>query len=101
MLKNTVYRVIVSTLVKNYENLDCNISLKVYFLDSYMDFFHERPSDVSDEHGERFHQDMAVIEKLYKGRWSQSMLADYCWKPARDHLRNSINGKLRNETSKM
>ena len=26
-----------------------------------------------------------VIEKRYKGRWSQSMLADYCWKFARDH----------------
>ena len=79
------YRDIVSTLVGNYENLGYNMSLKVHFLDSHMDFFHERLSDVSDEHGERFHQDIAVIEKRYKGRRSQSMLADYCWKLARDH----------------
>ena len=51
MLKNTVYREIVSTLVGNYKNLGCNMSLKVYFLDSHVDFFHERLSDVTDEHG--------------------------------------------------
>ncbi len=79
------YRDIVSTLIRNYEKLGCNMSLKVHFLHSHMDFFHERLSDVSNEHGERFHQDIAVIEKRYKGKWSQSMLADYCWKLARDH----------------
>ena len=69
----------------NYKNLGCNMFLKVHFLDSHMDFFHERLSDVSDEHVERFHQDITVIEKRYKGRWSQSMLADNCWKLACDH----------------
>jgi hypothetical protein len=32
-----------------------------------------------DEHGERFHQDIAAMEGGYKGKWSPSMLADYCW----------------------
>ena len=41
-------------------------------------------SDVSDEHGERFHQDISVIENRYKGKWSVSMLADYCWSIPRD-----------------
>ena len=62
------YRDIVLILVGNYENLGCHMSLKVNFLDSHMDFFSERISGVSNEHGERFHQDIAVIEKRYKGR---------------------------------
>ncbi|UYV74503.1 hypothetical protein LAZ67_11003711 [Cordylochernes scorpioides] len=34
---------------------------------------------VSDEHGERFHQDISSMEKRYQGKWSPGMLADYCW----------------------
>ncbi|GFX03684.1 uncharacterized protein TNCV_2112561 [Trichonephila clavipes] len=32
---------------------------------------------VSDEHGERFHQDIAAMERRHQGRWDESMLADY------------------------
>ncbi|XP_048852601.1 uncharacterized protein LOC125720773 [Brienomyrus brachyistius] len=39
---------------------------------------------VSDEHGERFHQDISVMESRYQGRWSAAMLADYCWTLHRD-----------------
>ncbi|KAH9633685.1 hypothetical protein HF086_012611 [Spodoptera exigua] len=39
---------------------------------------------VSDEHGERFHQDISDMEKRYQGKWSPNMLADYCWTIKRD-----------------
>ncbi|UYV84754.1 hypothetical protein LAZ67_X003339 [Cordylochernes scorpioides] len=39
---------------------------------------------VSDEHGERFHQDISSMEKRYQGKWSPVMLADYCWTLKRD-----------------
>jgi len=41
---------------------------------------------VIDEHGERFHQDIAQMEmkKRYQGKWSPAMLADYCWSVIRD-----------------
>ena len=39
---------------------------------------------VSDEHGERFHEDISVMESRYQGRWSAAMLADYCWTFQRD-----------------
>jgi len=42
-------------------------------------FFPLNNRAVSDEHGEQFHQDIATMEKCYQGKWSQSMLADYCW----------------------
>ena len=58
--------------------------LKIHFLHSHLDFFSSNWGDVSDEHGERFHQDIAVMEKRYQGRWSPLMLADYCWTLVRD-----------------
>ena len=76
------HRDVVSTLIRTYKNFGCNMFLRVHFLNSHMDFFHERLSNVSDEHGE---QDITAIEKRYKERWSQNMLADYCWKLVRDH----------------
>jgi hypothetical protein len=60
------------------------MSLKVHFLDSHLDFFPENLGAVSDEHGERFHQDISIMEDWYQGKWSLSMLADYCWTLKRD-----------------
>jgi len=39
---------------------------------------------VSDEHGERFHQDTSQVENPYSGKWSPNMLADYCWSLIRE-----------------
>ncbi|KAJ8868214.1 hypothetical protein PR048_032023 [Dryococelus australis] len=49
------------------------------FSTSHLDFFTDNCGDVSDEHGERSHQDISAMEKRYQGRWSSSMLADYFW----------------------
>lgn len=34
--------------------------------------------ELNDGHGERFHQDIAQIEKRYRGKDSRSMLTTYC-----------------------
>jgi len=52
-------------LVKSYKAMGCNMSLKVNFVDSHLDFFPENLRSVSDEHGERFHQDISTMEKRY------------------------------------
>ena len=53
--------------------------LKIHFLESRLDFFPEDLGEVSDKHGERFHQDIMAMEKRYQGKWTSSMLADYYW----------------------
>ena len=78
------YRLLVENLLKAYKSLGCNMSLKIHFLHSHLDFFPPNCGAVSDEHGERFHQDIATMEKRYQGKWSPSMLADYCWTVTRD-----------------
>ena len=40
--------------------------------------------DVSDEHGERFHQEIKIIEERYQGNVSPAMMADFCWSLQRD-----------------
>ena len=60
--------------------MGCNMSLKIHFLESLLDFFSpENLGEVSDEHGERFHQDILAMEKRYQGKWTSGILADYCW----------------------
>ena len=44
------------------------MSLKIHFLHSHLDFFPDNLGDVSDEQGERFHQDISVIEIRYQGK---------------------------------
>jgi len=43
---------VVADLVKSYKTMGCNMSLKVHFLDSHLDFFPENIRAVSNEHGQ-------------------------------------------------
>ena len=43
-----------------------------------MDFFPEKLGDESDEHDERFHQQMKVMATRYQGFWNEAMMVDYC-----------------------
>jgi hypothetical protein len=78
------YREIVGELLYSYKDMGCNIPLKRHFLDTHLDFFPENLGAVSDEHGERVHQDISAMEKRYQGQWNARMLADYCWMQKRD-----------------
>ncbi|XP_049800441.1 uncharacterized protein LOC126235714 [Schistocerca nitens] len=80
----TNYKAMVKDMIKAYQDLGCNMSLKVHMMDSHLDYFTESCSDVSDEHGERFHKDISTIERRYEGKWVPSMLADYCWNIIRE-----------------
>ena len=48
------FRNVIAEMLNTYKTLRCKMSLKVHFFDSHLDF-HKNMSDVSDEHGERFH----------------------------------------------
>ncbi|UYV75417.1 hypothetical protein LAZ67_13000191 [Cordylochernes scorpioides] len=78
------YRDIVNDLLLSYKALGCNMSLKIHFLHSHLDFFPDNLGAVSDEHGEGFHQAISSMEKRYQGKWSPAMLADDCWAFKRD-----------------
>ena len=73
------WTMVVSHLIESYEKLGCHMSLKLHFLHSHLDFFLDNLENVSEEHGERFHQDIQVMEKRYQGRWNEAMMGDYVW----------------------
>ena len=77
--KSDNYVQIVNNMLNNFEMLGCNMSVKVHFLHSHISYFPENLGQMSEEQGERFHQDMKTMELRYQGRWNESMLADYCW----------------------
>lgn len=82
--KEENYKTLVVDLLETYNAMGCRMSLKIHFLHSHMDFFPENLGAVSDEQGERFHQDIRTIETRYQGRWDPAMLGDYCWFLKRD-----------------
>ena len=77
--KTSNYKEKVNELLNSFEMMGYNMSLKIYFLNSHLDFFPANLGAVSNEHGERFHQDIYVFEKGYQGKWTPSMFGDYCW----------------------
>lgn len=63
----------------SFKEMGCKMSLKLHFLHSHLDNFPENLGAVSDEQGERFHQDVLTMEKRYQGRWNAKMMAEYVW----------------------
>jgi hypothetical protein len=78
------YEKVVHDLLKSFQVLGARMSIKLHFLCSHLDYFPENCGDYSEEQGERFHQDIRVMEERYHGRWDVNMLADYCWSLKRD-----------------
>ena len=60
--KTDNYKELITELLINYKALGCNISLKIHFLDSHLDFFPTNLGAVSDKHGEHFHQEIFTME---------------------------------------
>ena len=62
------YQACIEKLLKSYEDMGCRISLKIHFLHSHLNVFPPNLGAVSDEHGERFHQDITKMESNYQGK---------------------------------
>ena len=76
--KSGDYDVHVRDMISCFRELGCRMSVKMHFLDSHLDYFPENLGAYSEEQGERFHQDICVMECRYQGRWYVNMMADYC-----------------------
>ena len=62
------YEEIVEELLMSLRDLGCTKSIKVHYLHSHLVSFPENLGDVSEEQGERFHQDSKTMEERYQGR---------------------------------
>jgi hypothetical protein len=98
-IKDPLYREIVRNMLVKFKLLGCNMSLKLHFLASHLDYFPLNLGAVNEEQSERFHQDLKDVERCYQGRWDVKMMADYCWSvtrddPSREHSRTSRTHKF-------
>lgn len=73
------YKENVDNMLIAFNNIGVRMSLKIHFLHSHLNFFNENLGAVSDEHGERFHQEIKVLEERFKGKSRVSMLSEYVW----------------------
>ena len=74
------YKELVAELLSIFQDVGCNMSIKIHYLKSHLDSFPENLGSVSDEQGERFNQDIKVRKCRYQRRWDKHMMADYCWR---------------------
>ena len=83
---------VVADMLRSYKALGARMSLRIHFFHSHKDFSPENLGDASDEHGERFLQDIAVMESRYQGSSGLNITAGH-WRE-----RNSNKGdKARSE----
>lgn len=73
------YRDIVTEMLTSFEQMKVSMSLKIHLLHQHIDVFPENLGKVSDEHGERVHQQMRKIEERFRGKPVENMLAEFVW----------------------
>ena len=66
--KASYYKELVANLLSSFEDISAKMSIKIHFLHSHLDRFPENLGALSDEQGERFHQDVKEMEERYQGR---------------------------------
>ena len=89
------YKEIVNNILGNFRILGISMSIKVHFLHSHRDPFPKNLGNVSDEQGQRFHQDIKTMDERHQGRWYIKVMVDYCWNLKRDKLDSEHSRKSR------
>ncbi|CAG9785945.1 unnamed protein product [Diatraea saccharalis] len=77
--KSSDYSQHIDQLMSHFQRLGCNMSIKLHFLHNHLEYSPANLGDLSEEQGERFHQDIRTMEERYQGYWNAHMMADYCW----------------------
>ena len=75
--KEDNYAELVANLVNPCGNMGWRMSMKVHMLDAHLNEFKENLGAYSEEHGERFHQDIKDIESRYLEQYNGNMVGDY------------------------
>ena len=69
-----LYKDILQSLLCAYEAQRLEMSLKVNFLHSHIEYFPGNLGACGEEQGKRFNQIVHYIERRYQGRWNVNML---------------------------
>ena len=86
-------------LWKRFCLLRTQMSVKLNFLRSCMDYFPKNCEDLCEELSAHFHQDIRIIEERYHGHLDVNLLADNSWCLKRDVVAAKPRGKRRKDFS--
>ena len=64
--KKQNYSNIIKRMLNAFQAQGCNISFKVHFLHSYVDYFPENIEAYSEEQEKKFHQNLLTMEIRYQ-----------------------------------
>jgi hypothetical protein len=67
-IKDPLCKETVRNMLDKFKLFGCNMSLKLHFLASHLDYFPPNLGTVRKQQGERFHQDLKDVERRYQGR---------------------------------
>lgn len=70
---------LVKTMLHYFHEIKASMTLKLHFLHHHLNEFLKQLPTESDEQGERFHQVTMPMEKRYKGKRLDALLAEVCW----------------------
>ena len=62
-----------------YEVQGYQMSLKVHFLHSHLEYLSQSMDFYTEEQGGKLHQDLRTMGKRYQGRMDVNMMGDYFW----------------------
>ncbi|CAF1323876.1 unnamed protein product, partial [Didymodactylos carnosus] len=66
----------VKHMLDNFHKINASMTSKLHFLHHHLDEFLKQLSSESDEQGERFHQVTMPMEKRYKGKKLDALIAE-------------------------
>lgn len=69
----------VEQMLLAFKKIGSSMTLKMHLLNNHFEKFIDQSPAESDEHGERFHQVVMPMERRYKGKRLDAMLAEVCW----------------------
>lgn len=78
--KGSYYKNIVGDMFEKFQKLGCNISLKIPFLYSHLDYFLQSARSRVRGFSSRYQRDV----KMIPGTWNMQIIANYCWLLKRD-----------------
>ena len=78
------YEKTVAQMSSALKNCNVLMNAKIHYIHNHLNKFSSNCGQYSEEHGERFHQDIAPIEKRYKGKNLIHMLGEYTWSLCHD-----------------
>ena len=75
----TIIKKIVKRMLTAYKFQGYQMSLKVYFLYSYLEYFPQNLYSYREEQWERFHKVLRTMGKRHQARMGVNMMGDNCW----------------------